>query len=163
MDDQSLIFGPGAKSLDARVVRLWRWHILVWTGGLAVTVAVAGWVLELGSWSAVATVAVAVPGLLLGLLWPRARYRSWRFEVRDTDVVLRRGVWWRMTSIVPHSRIQHVDTKHGPLERRLGLSSVVLFTAGTVGASIEIPGLPVGEAAELRDLLASLGRAGAAV
>lgn len=163
MDDQSLIFGPGAKSLDARVVRLWRWHILFWTLGLALTVAVAGWLLEFGSWSAVGAFAMVLPGSALALLWPRARYRSWRFEVRDTDVVLRRGVWWRITSIVPHSRIQHVDTKHGPLERKLGLSSVVLFTAGTVGASIEIPGLPVGEAAELRDLLASLGRAGEAV
>src|SRR5687768_512353 len=163
MDDEPLIFGSGVKTLDLRVMRLWRWEILSWTAGLALSVAVAAWLLDLGYQFAIATFAVIPPGLLLALLWPRARYRSWSFEVRDTDVVLRRGVWWRMTSIVPHSRIQHVDTKHGPLERRLGLSSVVLFTAGTVGASIEIPGLPVGEAAELRDLLASLGRAGEAV
>ena len=163
MDDQALIFRPAAKSLDARVVRLWRWHILFWTLGLALTVAVAGWLLEFGARSALAAFAALLPGLLLALLWPSARYRSWSFEVRDADVVLRRGVWWRVTSIVPHSRIQHVDTTHGPLERKLGLSSVVLFTAGTVGASIEIPGLPVGEAAALRDLLASLGRPGEAV
>ena len=163
MDDSALIPEPNAKALDPRVVLLWRIEALTWTAGLALAVGIAGWLLEFQYASGVAAAGVILAGILTAMLWPRARYRSWSFAVGDSDVVIRRGVWWRVTSVVPHSRIQHVDTTHGPIERRLGLSSVVLFTAGTVGASITIPGFPTAEAGELRDTLAELGRIGEAV
>jgi membrane protein YdbS with pleckstrin-like domain len=149
--------------LDPRVVRLWRVQALVWTVGVALSVGAAGWLLDFQYESLAAASVMMLAGLLAALLWPPARYRSWSFTLRDSDVVLRRGVWWRVTSIVPHSRIQHVDTTHGPLERKLGLSSVVMFTAGSVGASMTIPGLPAAEADELRDTLATLARIGEAV
>lgn len=163
MGDPTLIPGSDAKALDPRVVRLWRWQALVWPAVLAVSVGAAGWFLELRYQAAIAAFAVMLAGILVAVVWPPARYRSWTYAVRDSDVVLRRGVLWIVTSIVPHSRIQHVDTTHGPLERKLGLSSVVLFTAGTVGASMTIPGLPAAEAAGLRDRLAALARTGEAV
>lgn len=163
MDDSALVGDAGAKALDPRVVLLWRVQVLVWATGLASSVGVAGWLLDFQYQSVAAASAVMLAGILAALLWPPARYRSWSFALHDADVVLRRGVWWRVTSIVPHSRIQHVDTTHGPLERKLGLSSVVLFTAGTIGASMTIPGLPTAEAGELRDKLAALGRIGDAV
>lgn len=163
MGDPTLIPDSDARALDPRVVRLWRWQALVWPAVLAVSVGAAGWLLDLRYQAAIAAPAVMLAGILVALVSPPARYRCWSFAVRDADVVIRRGVLWRVTSIVPHSRIQHVDTTNGPLERKLGLSSVVLFTAGTVGASITIPGLPATEAAELRDRLAALARTGEAV
>ncbi len=42
---------------------------------------------------------------------------------------------------VPYVRVQHVDTTRGPVERAIGLASVVVYTAGTRGADITIPGL----------------------
>lgn len=163
MDDPALILPADAKALDRRVVVLWRLEILLWAAGLATSFGVGGWLLDFGYASLIGASVVLLAGIPVALLWPPARYRSWSFALRGSDVVLRRGVWWRVTSIVPHSRIQHVDTTHGPLERKLGLSSVVLFTAGTVGASITIPGLRTVEAGELRDRLAELGGIGDAV
>lgn len=144
-------------------MRLWRISLLSWTAVLALGVAVLGAVIGRELPGASMALMIGAAGAALALRWPGARYRSWGFAVRESDVLLRYGVWWRTVSIVPHARIQHVDTTHGPLERALGLASVVIFTAGSVGAALTIPGLSVAEAEELRDRLAVLGRTGDAV
>jgi len=151
------------QSLSPSVVQLWRISLLIWTIILAAAAAVLGAVAARAEHAALAAGVVGAAGLVAVVRWPPARYRSWGFAVREEDVLIQRGVWWRTVSIVPHARIQHVDTTHGPLERSLGLASVVLFTAGTVGASIAIPGLPAAEADELRERLAAVGRVGEAV
>lgn len=51
--------------------------------------------------------------------------------------------------------MQHVDTRRGPLQRRLGLSTVVFYTAAGPN---EIPQLASGSAAEVRDRIAELTR-----
>jgi uncharacterized protein len=109
------------------------------------------------------TLVVAILALSNVLVVPPLRYRAWGFALRDTELYLRRGVLFRTTSIVPHARIQHVDTRHGPLDRWLGLAELVIFTAGTRGAIIAIPGLGREQAETLRDRLAALSGAGDAV
>lgn len=163
MGETTLIPPTDARTLSPRIVRLWRFNTILWVIGITLGTVALGLLLE--SWYAgsIAAAAIMTVGVIYAAAWPPARYRGWSFAVRDSDVVIRRGVWWRVTSIVPHARIQHVDTTHGPLERRLGLSSVVLYTAGNVGSSIRIPGLPAAEADELRDRLAALARIGEAV
>jgi len=163
MGDPTLIDDANAGRLSPKVIGLWRLNLLLWTAFIAGAAGAVGWMLDLRTPGSVVAGAAAVAGMVTAILLPPAQYRSWLFAVGDSDVVIRRGAWWRVTSIVPHSRIQHVDTTHGPLERKLGLSSVVLFTAGTVGASITIPGLPSDQANELRDRLAALGRTGESV
>lgn len=153
------VIGPAeAGMLSPKVVALWRVNMLLWTAAVSIAGVVIGWMLDFRIEAVLAGAAVAGAGFIAAIFWPPARHRSWTFTVGAADVVIRRGVWWRVTSIVPHSRIQHVDTTHGPLERTLGLSSVVLFTAGTVGASIKIPGLPADQADEIRDRLAAVSR-----
>jgi len=61
---------------------------------------------------------------------------------------------WTITRVrVPMARIQHVDIRRGPLERRYGLATVVLFTAAGAHA---IPGLALEVADQLRDRIAAL-------
>ena len=47
---------------------------------------------------------------------------------------------WRQHQVVPHARVQTVDTTAGPLMRWLGLVSVEVQTASAAG-STSIPGL----------------------
>jgi len=83
-------------------------------------------------------------------------YRSWGYLV-DTDALeLERGVLTRVETAVPFVRIQHVDTQRGPLDRLLGLSSVVVYTAGSRGADVTIPGLTPDRAKQLRNRLRDL-------
>lgn len=152
------------RHLDPRVVRLWRTSGMLWTvvpafAALVVYVLLRDrvpllWILP--------AVILAIGTFYLTAWVPRA-YAAWRFEIRTDDVRLQHGVLWRRTSVVPHARIQHVDTQHGPLTRAYGLSSIVLYTAGHVGASIEIPGLPHEEAEALRERLGALSAADDAV
>lgn len=157
--------GPDAElqPLDARALRLWRRTLLADTALAGALAVAAGLVLELGLATLPLTLAVLAAGLALTAFWPPQRYRSWRYQLRAEDLLLRRGVLWRTTSVVPHARIQHVDTRRGPFERSLGLARVVIFTAGTRGAALTVPALDAAEAEMLRDRLAELGGTGDAL
>lgn len=144
------------RQLDPRVVLLWRMGWLMRTLFLSAAAAVSLVWLELPLPSPAIVAGIFVLGLAMTLAWPPLQYRHWGFAVRQNDVFVRHGVLWRTTSVVPHGRIQHVDTQQGPLERAVGLSSVVMFTAGTVGATLAIAGLSQADAESLRERLAQL-------
>ena len=145
-----------AERLDPRVVALWRAGAAIggvlWTAAAVIGLLVA----ELHwAWAGiVAALAVAYVAKV-----PAARWRHFVFRVGETDVRIARGWLWRTESVVLHSRIQHVDTRQGPIERSMGLATVVLFTAGSVGASVGIPGLALARAEALRDELVRLSGA----
>jgi uncharacterized protein len=142
------------ESLDPRVR-------LVWLTGSVLTAAVIGgglalagrFLFDVGIWpGVVAFVAVVIGGGLLAV----ARYRRWRFELAEDAVYLERGVLTEVTSVVPFVRVQHVDSTRGPVERTVGLASVVVYTAGSRGADITIPGLSPDRADALRERLRRL-------
>ncbi|OVE86333.1 PH domain-containing protein [Natronolimnobius baerhuensis] len=83
-------------------------------------------------------------------------YQIWRFELQGDALYLERGVITFVETAVPFVRVQHVDTQFGPIERMLGLSSVVVYTAGTRNADVRIPGLTPDRARELQDTLREL-------
>ena len=60
---------------------------------------------------------------------------------------------WRSVTHVPRSRVQHTDVSQGPLERRYGLGTLVVYTAGTDHARVSLPGLAWETALALRDEL----------
>jgi uncharacterized protein len=93
---------------------------------------------------------VVLAGVMPGLRW-----RRWRYEIRDEEVDLQRGIFWVSRTLVPLARIQHVDTQSGPLQRRFGLATVVFYTAA--GAN-QIPELSAPVAAEVRDRISELTR-----
>lgn len=154
---------PTVRSLHPRAITLWRLATLG-RGAVFVVLAFAAEILfDLPFPTGVLSAPVAVAALATAVIFPPLRYAAWRFAIREEHVLLRRGVLFRTTSIVPHARIQHVDTRHGPLDRQLGLASLVIFTAGTRGAIVTIPALEGAEAEVLRDHLAALSGAGDAV
>jgi membrane protein YdbS with pleckstrin-like domain len=141
------------ERLDPKVEWLWQIRAtlgwLVWIGIACVALFIADrtplWALILAPIGA--TYVMSVP--------PR-RYRHFTFRVGEVDVRVAHGWLWRAESVVLHSRIQHVDTRQGPLERMLGLATVIVFTAGSVGALVAVPGLNAGRAEALRDELVRL-------
>ncbi|MFT4976821.1 MAG: membrane protein YdbS with pleckstrin-like domain [Myxococcota bacterium] len=151
------------RQLDPRVVTLWRMSRAVRIAifglpfaaavylGLAATVSS-----ELGAAAAIALLSFNF-GMLIA--WPALEYRYFRYAVREHDLLVQAGVIFRRWSAVPHSRIQHVDTRQGPLERALGLARLQIFTAAGVSADGSIPGLDAEEAERLRDELSQKGGA----
>ena len=96
-----------------------------------------------------------VLAVLLVFVLPSLLWRRWRYEIRPLEVDLQRGLVRVTRTLVPMARVQHVDTRRGPLQRRLGLSTVVFYTAAGPN---EIPQLASGRAAEVRDRIAELTR-----
>jgi hypothetical protein len=136
---------------------------LLWIGRATVFAAVVGAVL----WGVVRVLAppflpawtpAAAGGLLFvaGVLLAVARYRSWRYEVREDAIYLERGVFTQVRTVVPFVRIQHVDSSRGPTERLVGLARTVVYTAGSRGADVAVPGLTPEGADELRERLRGL-------
>jgi uncharacterized protein len=104
----------------------------------------------------VATVVVAVV-VFVWLWWLIGRrVRSFGYAERGDDLLVTSGIMFRRLVIVPYGRMQLVDVKAGPIDRRLGITTVQLHTAAaTTDASI--PGLEPAVAADLRDRLARRG------
>lgn len=88
------------------------------------------------------------------------RVRAWGYAERAEDLLVKRGVMFRRTSVIPYGRMQYIEVTAGPFERAFGLATVQMHTAAAA-SDARIPGLPAEEAARLRDQLTSLGEANA--
>lgn len=99
----------------------------------------------------IATGGAAALAAALALLLPSRRYRAWAWRVDEDELRISSGLLVRSDAIVPFGRVQHIDILRGPLQRRYGLGSLVLHTAGTRSAAILLPGLEAGEAERIRD------------
>lgn len=95
---------------------------------------------------------VALPSFGIWLARKQYRYTQWRLD--DDGFALRRGRLWQAETRVPATRVQHLDLKRGPLERRFDLSTLVIHTAGTRHSAVSVSGLDAGDAERLRDHLA---------
>jgi membrane protein YdbS with pleckstrin-like domain len=96
--------------------------------------------------------------VIRALVWPALRFRAFRYHLREGDLLVEHGVLWRQRVCVPRDRVQHVDTHQGPLERFVGLSRLLVYTAAGLSADGSLPGLDEAEADRLRDLLARRGQ-----
>jgi membrane protein YdbS with pleckstrin-like domain len=142
------------ESLHRRVQLLWFGAVVFGASLLAAALLlVDAFLVPLPTFGVVAAwIAIVVPGGVHTLL----RYRRWGFRLDDDSLFLVRGVLTRVDTSVPYVRVQHVDTQRGPLERAVGLGSVVVYTAGSRGADIEVPGLRPERATALRERLRDL-------
>jgi uncharacterized protein len=104
---------------------------------------------------AVTGLGAALAPLLIWLAtaWPALSYRHASYRIDDESIEIRTGVYVRRVITVPRSRVQHTDVSQGPIERRYGLGTLVIYTAGTQFAQVTLPGLEYGTAAAIRDRL----------
>ena len=57
---------------------------------------------------------------------------------------------WQTITNVPRSRVQHTDVSQGPIERRYGLGTLIVYTAGTDHSRVTLSGLDFTLAQRLR-------------
>lgn len=114
--------------------------------------------LDVPMWLAWIALVFAAAGFLA---WPPISVSKKAWALRERDIVYRSGVVWRTTTAVPFNRIQHVETESTPLDRRFGLASLQVFTAGSAAGDLKIQGLPADVAERLRVFV--LQQAGAAI
>ncbi len=76
-----------------------------------------------------------------------------RYALRQHDVIVQSGVFWRQETVQPIRRIQHIEQHQGPIDKRFGLYELKLFSAGTGHVTLRIPGLDAGSAAGIRQFI----------
>ncbi|MGF1669083.1 MAG: PH domain-containing protein [Balneolaceae bacterium] len=86
---------------------------------------------------------------------PYIRWRHWRYEIDEHEIDLMRGVLVRRRTLIPLSRVQHVDTSQGPILRWYNLASVTISTAATTH---EISALDEMIADKVRDTISTYAR-----
>ena len=142
------------EPLHPRIRVLWIAKGAIGAVALGVVLAAVGrWVTDVPT---VAVGAVVAVGLAIGIAYAVRLYRVWKYEIQSDALYLERGVITFVETSVPFVRVQHVDAQFGPIERALGLSSVVVYTAGSRNADVRIPGLTPDRARELQDTLREL-------
>ena len=67
------------------------------------------------------------------LAWLPAFYKTLEYEVDEDSVNAKRGVFWKRYVTVPFTKITNIDVHQGPLERRFGLGTIHIQTAGAGG------------------------------
>jgi membrane protein YdbS with pleckstrin-like domain len=110
--------------------------------------------LDLGRWGTLALVALVWLAVIALATW--FAYRRWlatAWKLDETGLHLKRGRLWRKEVLVPRSRVQHLDIERGPIERRYGLATLIVHTAGTRQHALRLAGLPDEDAVALRDAL----------
>ena len=138
---------------DARWV--WRVEQLLFWGVLLVVGVVGGRQID-GAFGLLAQL-IPLVGLAVGtLLVPELRWRRWRWDVRPEAIDIEHGTLTIRHTLVPMSRVQHVDTTRGILEQTFSLATVLVHTAA---GSHRIPLLTLHDADELRERIADLARA----
>ncbi|OBU51699.1 PH domain-containing protein [Stenotrophomonas maltophilia] len=125
-------------------------------GGLFVPsapLAAAWWFFDLpaGLWGAASGLLV---GALFGAWLGHRRLTRTRWRLDAQGLGLRRDLMWQTETQVPVSRVQHLDLRRGPLERRAGLATLIVHTAGTRLSAVTVSGLDDADAERLRDTLA---------
>lgn len=139
--------------LDRRIVSVWRWTTFLTGIPLVLAGALPLWFFVLRDHSLLLTLAAVLLGLaLLGIVaaaLPPAMWRHWSFVIGPESFELSRGIFFREHAVVPWSRVQHVDIKHGPLDRRFGLARLQVHTA-SASTDADLPGLAAEEAEQLR-------------
>lgn len=104
------------------------------------------------------TVILVISGsiVLLAVLHKIIQMLSFRFRafaLREHDIVYQQGWFIRKKECCPLSRIQHCSVNAGIFERKYGLATLEVFTAGSNGADIAIKGLTVQQANLLKETI----------
>ena len=112
-------------------------------------------------WTASAVALLACAWIAICLTWPLVVVPRRGYAVRDKDILYKSGVWWQSVQVVPFNRVQHAVRGSGPLERRFGLASLTVYTAGIGAGDLRIAGLGEDVAERLRVYIVSKLRAAA--
>jgi membrane protein YdbS with pleckstrin-like domain len=148
------------RSLDPRAVALAQMVGWMITGALSLGLLIAQVILFLAEAPAPIRTFLGLLWLggmiLLGWLsyrWPQIEHRHASYKVDPQGIEIRKGVVWRRVINVPRSRVQHTDVSQGPLERNRGLGTLVIYTAGTDHARVDLGGLDHATALRIREHL----------
>ncbi len=133
---------------------------LLWILPLEVVLVVLGEQLATGI-VALAGLLPAIVVFLFALYWIPRFHFSIKYALGEDGIVVTRGVWWKMKSVVPYNRITNVNIYQGPLSRHYGIGRLAIQTAGFSGVdssghrTAEADIIGIGNFEEIKDVVLS--------
>jgi uncharacterized protein len=94
------------------------------------------------------TVLISLIALILSVTW--FGFKRKMYALRNHDIIYKEGLLFRATTMIPFSRVQHVEVNQGPIERLFGLSTLNLYTAGGSSSDLSISGILLEEANRMK-------------
>lgn len=97
----------------------------------------------------------ALAGFAIFTIWilPQRRFERWGYSLLPDRLRVARGFMFRVDTVVPFVRVQHIDVSQGPIERMFNVSTLTVHTAGTHNSIVDLPGLSPDDAATMRDAI----------
>ncbi len=74
---------------------------------------------------------VLIIGVFIILSYINAWYNNYSFDLEDQGVRITSGVFTKSQKIIPYKKIQNLEVRSGIFDRRYGLSTILIETAGT--------------------------------
>ncbi|MEI2666910.1 PH domain-containing protein [Rossellomorea sp. LJF3] len=153
------MIGEPQKRISPMALKVWKIYGVLESlivAALAAGAIVLTFIFDWSHWVTAISVGVVILfTYLFVFLLPTIKWKRWRYEVREQEIELQRGILVVKRTLVPMVRVQHVDTVQGPILKRYGLSTITISTAANVH---EIPALDMEEADELRNSISQLAR-----
>lgn len=150
------------RKLSKSAIKAWRISLTIFTLFLALAIFLFwGFAFLSGSdglslWSAAAISVAVLIAAGLGIFFiPEVRWQRWYYQVDEHEVDLQSGIIFITRTLVPIKRVQHVDTRQGPILRSYGLADVTISTAATTH---RIPALEEETADRVRDQISKFAR-----
>lgn len=130
------------------IMNLVGWVVV--TAVLVTVFTINGW-----DWWSITLVSAASLVILISSFFAFRRVKAIGYMMREDDFIFRRGIMFERIIAVPYGRLQLVDVTRGPLLRALGLANLKFVTA-SAATGVQLPGLTVEAAEQLRDELVQL-------
>lgn len=139
--------------LDSAYIMVMRLSAFIWSVLLAIPIFIGDIILAEEGLIEPFIIAAPIAMLFLILIYvlPRRRFMRWGYLMGIGEIQIVRGYLFYTDTIVPFSRVQHIDVGQGPVERLFGISSLILHTAGTHNSTVVLPGLRRAIAEQMRD------------
>jgi len=149
-------FRTQTQRVDPNAVRVWRWQAALACAIPTIPLLAIGFRIPTSLWLVI-VFAYFVLAVWCVWKWPPAYYNALEYGVDTRGITIQRGILWRSRIALPRIRVQHTDVSQGPLQRRYGIATLKLYTAGSHYTKIELSGLTHDRALALRDALLAAG------
>jgi len=98
---------------------------------------------------------ILIAGMLAIFLIPEIRWQRWRYQIDEHEIDLQSGIFIITRTLIPLKRVQHVDTRQGPILRSVELADVTISTAASTHC---IPALDQDTADHVRNQISKFAR-----
>ena len=72
-----------------------------------------------------------LPWAIFGMLWATKYFESLACQLTETELIVRKGVWFRQEKTIPLEKITDMAMHEGPIQRAFGFCALKVETAGS--------------------------------